>query len=271
MEFSLITNDPVVARTADQAGVDRIFIDLERRGKADRQKGRQLFHSTHVPGDVGVMNRVLAQARLMVRIDPPHDGTREQVTEVIESGADFVMLPYFQHVWQAQNFIEFVDGRAATVLLVETAAAAENLPKLARLPGLSEIHIGLNDLSISLGREFLFELISDGTVPALCQILRDAGLPFGFGGIGSLARNDLPIAPEYILATQICEGATRGWLGRTFRSLPVEELPNAVSQLRSAISFWRHASLEDRRTMMSSLRTQISAVADAGKFRSRAA
>lgn len=33
-----ITNNPEVASIADRAGVDRIFIDLERHGKEERQK-----------------------------------------------------------------------------------------------------------------------------------------------------------------------------------------------------------------------------------------
>ena len=119
-----------------------------------------------------------------------------------------------------REFIDLVGGRAATVLLVETREAAAILGELTRLPGLSEIHIGLNDLSMSFGKGFLFELIADGTVDGLCATLRGSGLPFGFGGIGSLHRRDLPVPPELILAEQVCQGATRGWLGRTFREIP---------------------------------------------------
>lgn len=38
LKLMYITNVPEIASIADRAGVDRIFIDLERYGKEERQK-----------------------------------------------------------------------------------------------------------------------------------------------------------------------------------------------------------------------------------------
>ena len=65
MEFSLITNDSMVAAVAQSAGVERIFIDLERLGKDVRQKGRQLFLSTHEPSDIARLHRGLSRSKLI--------------------------------------------------------------------------------------------------------------------------------------------------------------------------------------------------------------
>lgn len=259
MELSLITNDHVVAQGADSAGVERIFIDLERLGKQVRKNGRELFQSTHVPGDVSRMSTVLRRSKLMVRIDPPHDETPRQIDFVIRSGADYVMLPFFQTVDQARRFVDRIAGRAHAVLLVETAEAVAVLDQLTELPGLSEVHVGLNDLSISLNQRFLFDLLSDGTVNDLCRVLRDAQLPFGFGGIGSLSRSDLPVNPDLILAYQVCQGATRGWLGRTFRETPTLQLPHEIQQLRNRILYWQSSPVADRGRMERELFSQINA------------
>jgi hypothetical protein len=40
MIFSLITNDPRLAGEAEAAGIQRIMIDLETHGKAQRQAGQ---------------------------------------------------------------------------------------------------------------------------------------------------------------------------------------------------------------------------------------
>lgn len=39
LKLMYITNRPEIAEIAENAGVDRIFIDLEQIGKAERQEG----------------------------------------------------------------------------------------------------------------------------------------------------------------------------------------------------------------------------------------
>jgi hypothetical protein len=125
------------------------------------------------------------------------------------------------------------------------------------LPGLSEIHIGLNDLSISYGKNSLFDLISDGTIDELCIILRRSGIPFGFGGIGCLSRNDLPVPPALLLAEQVYQGATRGWLGRTFRETAPTSLDNNIKNLREAIDILRFANADEKAKMSKNLRLHL--------------
>lgn len=249
----------MVASVAESAGVERIFIDLERLGKDVRQKGRKLFLSTHQPSDIALLRRQLTVSKLMVRIDPPHPQMQEQIDFAIESGADYLMLPFFHSVEEAGEFINAVAGRTQTVLLVETNAAVGLLTELVKLPGLSEVHLGLNDLSISRGCRYLFDLITDGTVSELCRILRRARIPFGFGGIGSLSRADLPIDPDLLLACQVHEGATRGWLGRTFRETPVTRLTSEIARLQNRVRYWKKADDEWHERMRMRLYSQIGA------------
>jgi hypothetical protein len=259
MELSLITNNPVLANVAEDAGIDRIFIDLERLGKPQRQLNRGLFLSDHHIDDIARIRHVLCQAKLMVRVDPIHDGSRDQIDSVISAGADLVMLPYFHHIIEARQFLDLVGNRAATCLLVETREASEVLAELTMLQGLSEIHIGLNDLSLSFGKAFLYDLIADGTIDGLCKTLRDSGLPFGFGGIGSLRLRNLPIPPELILAYQVCQGASRGWLSRSFREVESSFWKEDISALRRAITVWRSADTAEYMWMRMRLLRYISA------------
>jgi hypothetical protein len=258
MELSLITNNPVLANLAEDAGIDRIFIDLERLGKAERQVDRGLFLSDHCFNDIERIRHVLHRANLMVRVDPLHCGSEGQVNNVIDAGADLVMLPYFHRLDEAWQFLDLVGNRAAAVLLVETREAAEILGELTQLPGVSEIHLGLNDLSLSFGKAFLYDLIADGTIDGLCNTLRSSGLPFGFGGIGSLRRRDLPIPPELILAYQVYQGASRGWLSRSFREIESSFWKEDVNALRRTIAFWRSADTGEYERMRMSLLRYIS-------------
>lgn len=63
LKLMYITNDPAVARIAADAGVDRIFIDMEVLGKAERQGGMDTVQSHHVPEDIARSGKPLAAAR----------------------------------------------------------------------------------------------------------------------------------------------------------------------------------------------------------------
>ena len=144
-----------MARIAQAAGVDRIFVDMEYIGKAQRQGGMDTVQNHHTVEDVARLRPVLDQAELLVRVNPVHPGSKEEIDRVIAAGADVIMLPMWQSVEEVQQFIRWVDGRAKTLLLLENQAAVDCLNRVVALPGVDEIHIGLNDLSISQGKNFV--------------------------------------------------------------------------------------------------------------------
>ena len=220
LKLMYITNNPDVARIAEDAGVDRIFVDMEYIGKADRQGGMDTVQSHHTVEDVRQLRSVVKKAQLMVRINPMHSGTaeysssKEEIEAVIEAGADVIMLPYFKTVEEVKCFVEIVGGRAKTFPLVETPEAVAAIDEILEIPGIDEIHVGLNDLSLGLGRKFMFELLADGTIDALAEKFKAAGVPFGFGGIASLGRGILP--SEYVVREHYRLGSTATILSRSF-------------------------------------------------------
>ena len=199
LKLFYITKDPAVARIAQAAGVDRIFVDMEYIGKAQRQGGMDTVQNHHTVEDVARLRPVLDQAELLVRVNPVHPGSKEEINRVIAAGADVIMLPMWQSVEEVQQFIRWVDGRAKTLLLLENQAAVDCLDRVVAMPGVDEIHIGLNDLSISQGKKFLFQA---------------AGIPFGFGGFGRLGGGTLPAA--YIVAEHYRLGSSMSILSRAF-------------------------------------------------------
>lgn len=209
-----ITNDPKIAQIADANGVDRVWIDLEKNGKAERQKNMDSVKSHHSISDIKKVKSVLKKAELIVRINPYFDGSKDEINRVIFEGADFVMLPMFKTCDEAVKFIEAVDGRAKTILLLETKEAAQAVYVICKIDGVDEVHIGLNDLHLSYGKRFMFELLTDGEVERLCNVLKDRGIPYGFGGIARLNEGMLPA--KHILAEHYRLGSTRAILSRSF-------------------------------------------------------
>ena len=154
LKLMYITNRPDVALIAEQAGVDRIFIDMEYIGKADRQGGMDSVQNHHTVDDVKAIRSVLTKSDLLVRVNPIHEETadycssKDEIDEVIQAGADIVMLPFFKTVEEVQRFINIVDGRVKTMLLMETPEAADLVDKIIAVPDIDEIHLGINDMSL---------------------------------------------------------------------------------------------------------------------------
>ena len=220
LKLMYITNREEIAQIAESAGVDRIFVDLEFIGKDARQKGLDTVKSHHTAQDVARIKRAVASADVLVRVNPIHDAlpdyysSRDEINSVIKAGADVVMLPYFKTPEEVQTFVKLIKGRARTMLLLETPEAVERVDEILQIPGIDEIHIGLNDLSIGYKKNFMFELLADGTVEQLCFKFRKKGIPYGFGGIASIGKGLLP--SEYIIKEHYRLGSGCVILSRSF-------------------------------------------------------
>ena len=220
LKLMYITNRPDIAQIVETAGVDRIFVDMEFIGKNLRQKGLDTVKSHHTVEDVAAIKAAVETAEVLVRVNPIHDplpnypGSAEEIDASIKAGADILMLPYFKTPEEVQTFLKLVDGRARTMLLVETPEAVEQIDRILELPGIDEVHIGLNDLSLGYGKPFMFELLADGTVEQLCFKLRRKGVFYGFGGIASLGNGMLP--SEYIIREHYRLGSGCVILSRSF-------------------------------------------------------
>ena len=192
MKLMYITNNPVVARIAENAGVDWIFLDMEVIGKAFRQSGLNTVQNHHTVDDIKRIRKAIKKSKLLVRVNPIHDAvdnypsSKDEIDASIEAGADILMLPYFKTVEEVKTFIHLVNGRAKTLLLLETVEAANLIDKILEVPGIDMIHLGLNDMHLELGMKFMFELLADGTVERLGDKIKAKGIPFGFGGIATL-------------------------------------------------------------------------------------
>lgn len=214
LKFMYITNNPIVAEIAEDSGVDRIWIDLEKLGKSKRQAGRNTVMSKHFLTDVARLRPYVNQADLLVRVNPLFAGSGQEIDTVCKSGADIIMLPMFHTADDVRAFVDYVGGRAKVMLLVETAEAVENLEDILKVPGIDEIHIGLNDLHMAYHMNFMFELVADGTVDRVCKTAGAAGIPYGFGGVAGLGEGLLP--GEYVLGEHYRLGSSFAILSRTF-------------------------------------------------------
>lgn len=198
LNLMYITKQPEVARIAERAGVDWIFLDMEFIGKDARQGGLDTVQNHHTIDDVIAIKGAIEKASILVRVNPIHDAlpnypsSEIEIEQAIEAGADIIMLPFFKTLQEVERFIGIVDGRVKTCLLLETPEAARIIDDILEVKGIDMIHIGLNDMHLALGMKFMFELLANGTVDVLSSKIRAKGIPFGFGGLATLDGGAMP-------------------------------------------------------------------------------
>lgn len=211
----------------------RLWVDLERLGKTERQAGRNTFISTHALEDVGRVKSQLSRARLMVRVNPLNADSAAEVEAVIAQGADLIMLPMFEDAATLHAFAGLVAGRCPIVSLLETAGALDSLDEWIDTPGLWEVYMGLNDLHLSLGLRFMFEPLASGLVERVARAAQARGLRFGFGGIARLDEGML--LGRAVLAEHLRLGSGAVILSRTFHRADSEAVfEREVAALREA-------------------------------------
>jgi hypothetical protein len=228
-----ITNNTKIAQIAQKAGVDWIFVDLEIKGKKERQKGRNTVISAHTIEDVKKLRKIINQSQLLVRINPIGKWSDKEIDEVIKSGADIIMLPYFKTKEEVEKFIDLVHQRVRTCLLVETMEAVNNIDKILEFDGIDYIHIGLNDIHIQRQTHFMFEFLADGYIDMLADKIKQKNIPFGFGGVAHMESDLLPLAKD-IIAEYYRLGSTGVILSRSF--IQYQEQKNIIEFEREFIN-----------------------------------
>ncbi len=262
LELMYITNRTDVATLAQRAGVDRIFVDMEYIGKDLRQGGLDTVQSHHTVEDVKRLRPILNKSKLLVRCNPIHEASesysssKEEIDSVVEAGADIIMLPYFKTASEVEKFIKFVNGRAKTCLLLETAEATENIDSILSVSGIDEMYIGLNDLHLCYGMDFMFQLLADGTVERLAEKIKAKGISFGFGGVARVGTGTL--SADCIFGEHYRLGSDRVILSRAFCDVSKEKSLDDIAEklisgvrdvreLEKKLANWTPAQFEENR------------------------
>jgi HpcH/HpaI aldolase/citrate lyase family len=134
-----------------------------------------------------------------------------------------------------------VRGRALVTLLLETGAAVDDVAAIARVRGVDEIVVGLNDLSLDLGFSNQFTLLVSPVLERVADEVRGAGLPFGFGGLADPTSDGLPVPPSLVYAQYPRLGATRAFVARKFTAVGLRpgDLKEGLSRCRAELGRWQ--------------------------------
>jgi hypothetical protein len=230
LRLLFITANIEIASFVIKHGVDRIFVDLEILGKVERQGHLNTVISRHSSEDISALRPFLPNGSMLVRLNPVNINTEVEVEDAIQRGADVLMLPMFRDVSEVRRFCQAVNSRAKVCLLVETVEAMQNLAECVEVPGVDEVHIGLNDLHLQMECRFMFEPLVSGHVERMAETIRKAGIPFGIGGLARVGEGTLP--SEMLLSEHARLGSTGAILSRTFH-----RQAGSVEEIQAQMSF----------------------------------
>ena len=263
MKLMLVTSDIQNIIEAQKAGVDRIFFDLEYINKVERQRGRNTLILHNDIEDLKEIRSVVKESELLVRVNALYPNSKKEIDKAIEYGADIIMLPMVIDTEDVELLVKYVDGRAQVMPMIETAQALARIDDILSVKGIDEIYIGLNDLHISMGLTFMFELLSGGIVEYAATKIKKAGIRFGFGGMAKIGEGMLPA--EAILAEHYRLKSNSVILSRTFRNEVGENqgkinLKNEICRIRKEeeiIQNWKDSDFEANRQFVKTMVKKI--------------
>jgi hypothetical protein len=242
-KFTLWTNDPALAARADAAGVDRIGLDLETLGKHERQKGLATWISPHRADQLPALRKAIARGKLFCRTNPINPDSKREIDELIAYGVEVLMVPMFTTPQEVERFVRYIDGRAEVVTLLENRTAGDCVEEIVRVAGIDNVHIGLNDLTLSLKMTNRFAVMATPLMDRIASAVLGAGIRFGVGGVGRVLVGDvdkLPIPSDLIYAQYPRLGATAALISRAFfGGDPASvDLVAEVKRARDRLDWW---------------------------------
>ncbi|GAB5527905.1 MAG: hypothetical protein Roseis2KO_57770 [Roseivirga sp.] len=166
------------AKKCIEAGVNGIVIDWERAGKRHRQSLFDTQINQHGLRDLADA-RELFTGSIVCRVNGGEELGRDEIQRAIDHGADEIMIPMIKSVRQAEEALNLIDGKAKSIIMIETEEAVRSAEEIGKLP-LDKVYVGFNDLAISRNVSNIFLPLIDGTMEEISSSLQ---VEFGFAGL----------------------------------------------------------------------------------------
>jgi hypothetical protein len=124
-----------------------------------------------------------------------------------------------------------------------------------------EVMVGLNDLHLALGLANQFELVASPLMDLIAREVRQANLPFGFGGLSDPINDALPVPPRIVHAQYPRLDATSAFVARKFQppALGMEGFAAGIERCRSELDYWSQRGADK----LAAARQELAAAAQA--------
>jgi hypothetical protein len=256
IDLVLFETRPQEVRRALAGGIQALIVDLEWRGKVERQRGADTEINRDRVESLAELTAAGALRRFC-RINAWGSWSAGEIERALEQGATHLFLPMAREPRDVERFVHTVDGRAGACALIETSEAVARAAEFGAL-GLSHVYVGLNDLAIDRRARSIFEPLADGTIERVREAL--PAVAFGVGGVTVVDAGD-PIPCRLLLAEMARLGAAFSFLRRSFRrDVQRRDLGTEVARIRS---LWRELAARDPAAVARNREALVAAIASA--------
>jgi len=225
----LLVAPPKRVQLAAGASVDAVMFDLERRGKAARQRGFDTQVNRHGFATVraGVARALVP---VCVRINALGVRTAFELDQALDLGARSIMLPMARSAAEVEQFLKLLNRRAEAIVQVETPSLMSAPHDLVGLEW-DQLYVGLNDLMVARGDGFLWQPLLDGSLERLCTALHPRRV--GFGGLTVIGAG-APLPTITLMAEMLRLQASVTVLRRSFvRDVAGRDVVQEIGRIRT--------------------------------------
>ena len=174
----VFTKEEEIIRRAELGGISGFMIDWENKDKAERQSGFDTQINNDQVDDLARV-RALTNRTIICRVNNTPELRSREIALAIGNGANEILLPMVRSIQVVEETLKETEGFARVALMIETKEAITLAKELGALP-VSRVYVGLNDLSIDLRKETIFDSLEDGTIDSIRPYF---DVPFGFAGL----------------------------------------------------------------------------------------
>ena len=231
-QLFLFATDKQIILPAVAADISGFVVDWENKGKYERQKEADTQINYDSPETLQYV-RSLTDAHIICRVNRNIclQECKEEISLALDGGANEILLPMVRTVKEVESVLNFVRGRCAVGILIETQAAVELVAELGALP-LSRVYVGLNDLAIDRKKRNIFSAVKDGTVDHVRQYIK---VPFGFAGL-TLPGYGYPVPAKFLYSEMARLQCSFTFLRRSFlRDIQGKDMAIKIPQMRQAM------------------------------------
>lgn len=228
-ELWVFYSNPQLLMEIDAEKPAGFVVDLEKKGKYLRQKLYDTQISEHSIRDLKKA-RQLTNAKVITRINPQTRLNKDEINEVLDAGADELLIPMVESVEEIEKVLATVNDRAEVGIMLETNKALQIASELDKLP-LSRFYVGLNDLAIENRQHNIFTPMIDGTIE---DLRAKVSKKFGIAGL-THPNFGYPIPCAMLIRMMIALDCSFGILRRSFyRDLAKASTQEIFSALRES-------------------------------------
>ena len=243
--YIYVTDSIYEARLSLSSGSNIVMVDLETKGKEKRQLNRNTRISSHKLDNIPMLLNKICASKVLVRIDQIDHIDYHEIKEILSFGVCNIMLPMWKNIIELQSLKKFCDeenkkyNRKPIHIypLIETWSAVEKILKVDEFE-YTYSHFGLNDLSIELEIEKMFDVLEIKKFKLAIEILKKLGKNFGIGGLG-LPSKIYEFSVDKIIKYHQKVGANGFIFTRDFNTMILEDEKKFCSEMSKLINLYK--------------------------------